>query len=130
MKPDARRELIMAFGTDPVLAHATLFARNHSDPTPRFHKEMIRDWHSDEPNVIDQAFRGGAKSTLAEEAITIEAGLQRTKNCVILGESETRAAERLRAIKNHIEQNEYIQTVFDVGPGEVWTDTRITLSTA
>ena len=128
MKPDARRELIMAFGTDPVLAHATLFARNHSDPTPRFHKEMIRDWHSDEPNVIDQAFRGGAKSTLAEEAITIEAGLQRTKNCVILGESETRAAERLRAIKNHIEQNEYIKTVFDVGPGEVWTDTRITLS--
>ena len=128
MKPDAQRELIMAFGTDPVLAHATLFARNHSDPTPRFHKEMIRDWHSNEPNVLTMAFRGAAKSTLAEEAITIEVGLKRTRNCLILGESETRAAERLKAVKNHFEQNEYIQTVFDVGPGPIWTDTRIELS--
>ena len=128
MKIDARRELVMAFGTDPVLAHATLFARNHSDPTPRFHKEMIRDWHSDEPNVMTMAFRGAAKSTLAEEAIVLEVCLQRTKNCMILGESETRAAERLKAVKNHFEQNEYIQTVFDIGPGAIWTDTRIELS--
>ena len=118
----------MAFGTDPVLAHATLFARNHPDPTPRFHKEIIRDWHSDEPNVLTMAFRGAAKSTISEEAVTLEVCLQRTKNCLILGESETRAAERLKAVKNHFEQNEYIQTVFDIGPGSTWTDTKIELS--
>lgn len=128
MKPDARRELIFAFGQDPVLAHETIFARNHSSATPRFHKEMIRDWHSDEPNVLTMAFRGSAKSTRAEEAVVLEVGLQRTRNCLILGESETRAAERLKAVKNHFEQNEYIQTLFDIGPGAVWTDTRVELS--
>ena len=128
MKDDDRRKLIFEFGLNPVLAHATLFSRNHPDPTPRFHREMIADWHSDAPNVLALAFRGGAKSTLAEEAIVLETGLQRTKNCLILGESETRAAERLKAVKNHFEQNEYIQTLFDVGPGAVWTDTRIELS--
>ena len=128
MKDDDRRKLIFEFGLNPVLAHATLFARNHPDPTPRFHREMITDWHGPAPNVLSLAFRGGAKSTLAEEAIVLEAGLQRTKNCLILGESETRAAERLKAVKNHIEQNEYVQTVFDFGPGDVWTDTKITLS--
>lgn len=128
MKTDDRRQLIFEFNQNPVLAHATLFSRNHPDPTPKFHREIINDWHSDKQNVLSLAFRGGAKSTLAEEAIVIEAAFGRTKNCLILGESETRAAERLKAVKNHIEQNEFIQTLFDIGPGTTWTDTRIVIN--
>ena len=111
----------------PLVAHAVFF-RNHTCKTPRFHTEIILDWHSSKPNVLDLAFRGAAKSTLAEEAITVICALGQTRNCVILGESETRAAERLRAIKNHFEQNEWIAEALGVEPGDVWTETRATLS--
>lgn len=125
---DPRERLIFELGVNPVLAHATFFGERHAHRTPAFHKEIIDLWHSDEKNVLTMAFRGGAKSTLAEEAIVIEAALGRTRNCVILGESETRATERLRAIKHEFEFNEFIQAGLDVGPGDVWTDTKAILS--
>ena len=75
------------------------------------------------------AFRGSAKSTLAEEAIVLEACFRRVKNVLILGESETRAAERLTAIKHHIEYNEPLQEAFEIGPGDPWTETRACTST-
>jgi hypothetical protein len=74
------------------------------------------------------AFRGGAKSTLSEEAILVEACLRKLKNGVILGESETRAVERLRAIKHEIEFNPYIEELFGSLVGPTWTDTRIVLA--
>ena len=89
---------------------------------------MIRAWHSDLPNVGEMAFRGGAKSTRAEEAVAIQAWFGDFHNCVILGESEARAVDRLRSIKNAFETNEYAQWLFEVGPGDIWAETKITLN--
>lgn len=113
---------------DPVLAHATFFKDSHSDHSPKFHRTIITDWHSQAPNVLDLAFRGAAKSTLAEEAITVMAALGETKNCIIIGESWERAVDRLRAVKHHVETNEFIQAALGVEPGPIWTEDKIVLN--
>lgn len=125
---DDREHIIRELVSDPVLAHATFFKESHSDHTPNFHKVIINDWHSQLPNVLDLAFRGAAKSTLAEEAITVMAALGETRNCIIIGESYERAVDRLRAIKHHIETNDFIQATLGVEPGPIWTEDKIVLN--
>lgn len=119
--------LIERLARNPRLAHATLFTHRHPDETPPFHLEMIDLWHSAEPRVITEAFRGGAKSTVAEEAITVMACLRQFKNGVILGDNETRAKERLTSIKHELESNEFIDALFGNQVGETWTETKIVL---
>jgi len=126
---EARETLLSEFVIDPVLAHRSIFRDRHSHVTPKAHEQVIKDWHSDHPRVLTMAFRHFAKSTLAEEAICIAAGFGRTKNCLIISESEQRAAERLAAIKRELEQNEWLQAAFGIGPGDPWQDTRACTST-
>lgn len=123
-----KERAILELGRDPVLAHAVLFGEKHADPTPDFHRESLALWHSDAPRVGEMAFRGAAKSTRAEEAICVRSWFQREKNVVILGDSEQRAVERLRAIKHIFETNEYAIELFGVGPGSIWNDGQATLS--
>lgn len=123
-----REEAIYELGRDMVLAHEALFREQHQNTTPEFHEEIITDWHSDEPLVGTMAFRGGAKSTRSEEAVTLETLFRGARNVVILGESETRAVERLRAIKNNLLMNDRIQELFAIAPGEIWTETKALLS--
>ncbi len=125
---DPREAVILKLGKNRVLAHQTLFGHRHPSETPPFHLELIDLWHSSLPKVLLMAFRGGAKSTLSEEAILVEACLRQFKNGVILGESETRATERLRAIKHEIEHNPYIEELFGNLVGPVWTETRVILA--
>src|SRR5262245_7213360 len=74
--PDRRETLILEFARDPVIAHQTLFKARHPDATPPFHDELIEAWHSAAPKVLALAFRGGGKSTLAEEAIALAAAMK------------------------------------------------------
>lgn len=120
--------LIEQLVRSPLVAHGLFFGERHSVASPKFHASIINDWHSQRPKVLTLAFRGAAKSTLAEEAITVIAALGQTRNCVILGESEARAAERLRSIKHNFETNDYIEGALGVRPGDIWTDTRCTLT--
>lgn len=124
---DPRDALIERLARNPRLAHATLFPHRHPDETPQFHLEMIDLWHSEEPHVITEAFRGGAKSTVAEEAITTMACLRRFRNGVVLGDNETRAKERLTSIKYELQTNDMIEALFDSQVGETWTETKIVL---
>src|SRR5689334_16555269 len=96
---DPREQIILRLGRNRVLAHQTLFAHRHPNTTPPFHDEMIAEWHSSIPRIVWEAFRGGAKSTLGEEATVTQACFREFRNCVVLGESETRAVERLRAMR-------------------------------
>ena len=124
----SKDDAIFQLGCSPVLAHEVLFADQHDSGSPPFHDEIITAIHSDAPNVLIEAFRGGAKSTRAEEAVSIMAWFQRLQNCLILGDSEELAVERLKAVKHNIENNELAQLLFDVGPGDVWTETAVTLT--
>lgn len=131
MSEPSREEAILKLGRDKPLAHRVLFGHRHGNETPAFHDEHIDLWHSSIERFIEIVFRGGAKSTRAEEAITLEACLRSFKNCVILGESETRAVERLRSIKHEFNTNPYIEELFGdlgEGPAETWMENKVVLA--
>jgi hypothetical protein len=123
-----RDEVIEKLARNPRLAHATFFSHRHPDDTPAFHYELIDLWHGQDPRVVVEAFRGAAKSTLAEEAITIMACLRKFRNGLILGETFDRAVERLKSIKHEFEENPFIEELFGSLVGDTWTESRIVLS--
>ena len=131
---------------DPLVCHRVFFEHRHDAETPRFHVQMqghMHDVSEAKRFQIWMAFRGGAKSTTAEEVVCIQGGfpalLSRLgvrespvplfRNCVILAASEELAVERLAAIKNEFEMNEWMQLVFGDLTGSPWGETKIVLST-
>lgn len=126
--PMTKQDILREFARNPRLAHAAVFRHRHTSETPAFHYEIIDAWWSDHPFVVTEAFRGGAKSTLAEEAIVLMACFGLFRNCIILGESEQRANERLGAIKHEIATNEYLNELFGDMVGPVWKERKIILS--
>lgn len=128
MPASPTEELILKMARKPRLAHAVLFKHRHPDETPFFHGEMIDVWHSDEKFVETQAFRGGAKSTLAEEAIIVKALLRKRRHILVIGENERRSVDRLRSVKHELESNEFIIELFGDQRGDTWQETKIVLS--
>lgn len=123
-----QEELIYRLGLDHRLAHQTLFQHRHPDETPPFHYEIIDDLHGPSPRVLELAFRGAAKSTIAEEYICIDACYRRFRNFIIVGESATRAVERLGAIKHELDFNEHINTLFGNLHGPTWNEDKVVLT--
>ncbi len=126
--PSSKEEIIRRFATDRQLAHAILFAHRHPDESPPFHGKVVDLWHSASKRVLTEVFRGGAKSTLAEEAIVIMACMREVHNVVIGGENEPRAIERLGAIKHEFETNDYIPELFGNLVGATWAERKIVLT--
>lgn len=124
---DPRTEILQTLAGNKRLAHSFLFAHRHPDPSPPFHDEIIDLWHSSVPQVLIMASRGSAKSTLSEECITIGALFKSFRYALIIGNSETRAVERLTAVKHEIEFNEKIQNIFDDQVGTTWQEKAIVL---
>lgn len=126
---DHREELLARFYRNRPLAHKVLFAHRHPFATPDFHREMQVDWHGPSPGVLDMVFRGGAKSTIAEEAIIIMACFREFKNCLVIGENADRAFARLHAIRREFETNDLLLELFGDMRGSSWGDDRLVLST-
>lgn len=125
---DPREALLRLFLQDRHVAHKALFPHRHRDETPAFHHEVIDLWNSPAPKGLVVAFRGAAKSTLAEEHIIIGACLGEFKYAVIVGNSYPRACERLAAIKHELEGNEAIIALFGGMIGPTWSENEIVLS--
>jgi hypothetical protein len=128
MTPEQREQLIRKFADDRVIAHQALFAHRHGSTTPKFHDELIALMHSGAPNVLVMAFRGGGKSTLAEEMIILAAALRLVRNVLIIGANSERANDRLRAIKHELTSNELLIELFGDLRGPVWNEGRVELS--
>ena len=122
-----KEEAVFDLLLQPVLAHRMLFRHRHANATPKFHQEIINLWHGPHERVLIQAFRGAAKSTLAEEAIIIAAMARKFHNVIILGETYERAVERLRSIRHEFENNIYLAELFGDQIGPIWTEQRIQL---
>jgi hypothetical protein len=114
------QRVMIRLGQDRPLAHRVLFAHRHPNRSPPFHRELILDWHSSEMSVLDMVFRGGAKSTIAEEAIVVKALYREFRNCLIVGSDSERAAERLKAIAHELDYNEHILKLWGSLRGETW----------
>lgn len=89
---------------------------------------MIEDWHSPHPQVSTEAFRGGAKSTIAEEALIIQAIYKEFRNGLIVGSTYELACERLGAIRHELETNEKVDELYNSMIGPVWTDGELVLA--
>jgi len=126
---DPQAQLIALFSADRRLAHRELFRHRHTDLSPEFHGEMIDAWHSGERASFTMAFRGGGKSTLAEEGVVIQACLREFRNCLIVAESLPKAMQRLHAIRRQFERNKVLREVFGGLRGHPWGDDRIELTT-
>lgn len=107
-----RQRLVRMYLDDRPLAHSVLFAHRHPQGSAPFHAQMIDDFHSRIPFVLDLVFRGGAKSTIAEEAILLMALFREFKNALIVSSSKELAAERLHAIRHEAVTNEDLYRLF------------------
>src|ERR1700677_567662 len=107
-----RQQLIRLYLNDRPLAHRVLFKHRHPQGEAPFHRQMINDWHSSIPYVLDLVFREGAKSTLAEEAIVLMALFRKVKNGLVVSSSKALAEERLHAIRHEAVTNEDLQRLF------------------
>src|ERR1035437_4199407 len=125
---ETREEIILRFGRDRKLAHQVLFKHRHPDATPPFHHELTYAWHSAIPNFLAMAFRGGAKSTLAEEAIVLGAAMGLIRNVLILGSNCDRANDRLRTIKHEIETYELLIQLYGELVGTTWNEAKVVLA--
>lgn len=128
--PAAQAEIITLLRDDPWQAHTFLFKHRHQIDgkviaPAEFHEELVADFWSDDRYTVRMAFRGSGKSTLGEEDIALAACFVQYHNIVIIGASETRAAERLAAVSYELMHNELLLEVFGEQKSDRWTQTRI-----
>jgi len=127
-----RERLLALFNRDRPLAHQALFGHRHPDKTPRFHVDIIELWHDPlaaNSRALFMAFREAGKSTIAEESICLMAAFKNFRNCIILGENQERAVDRLTAIKHEFSSNELLISLF--GPLRdvtKWNEAKIVLT--
>jgi hypothetical protein len=121
-------QTILEIVRNPYVAHKALFRHRHPNVSPIFHRELVEAFHSDHPRVEALVFRGGSKTTLAEETMIVKAVTRQFRNGIITAENEQRAAEKIRSIKNELETNIFIEELFGTQQGEIWGETKLLLS--
>lgn len=114
---------------DRALASAMVFPHRHPQTSPPFHVEIMDLWRSQDEFVLIEAFREGAKSTLSEEFLLLEACFANFGYCIILGETYTKACQRLEAIKFEAVKNMKLLALFGKlkVAGNVWNENQIEL---
>ena len=120
-----REEVIAWFQDHRWEQHQAMFAHRHSHDPALFHRELVELFWSEHRRLGVFAFRGSAKSTIAEEFVTLGAAELAFRNCVFVGASEGRAAERIAAVKRELERNDDLVELYGEQQGEIWTQTKL-----
>jgi hypothetical protein len=123
-----RKELLRIFQSDRRAAHKHLFPHRHKDDTPEFHGDIIDLYMDPHPLVAMMAFRGGAKSTISEESVCLEALFQEFEFCLLVGNNYGSAVQRLAAIKYELETNDALIELFGDQKGSTWSEDVIILA--
>jgi hypothetical protein len=113
------------FYADRHLAHKYLFQHRHKNATPEFHPRILKTFYSQRQKAVAKVFRGGAKSTLAEEFVVLGCLFRDFKYPLLIGNSYDAACERMSAIKAELEGNDLIIELFGPQVGPVWTESEI-----
>lgn len=125
---DPRARAIAELRAEPRTAHRLIFAHRHENETPDFHGDLIDDLWSDDPAIVMEAFRGAAKTTLAEERLTLGALFQDFPYALVVGNSYHMACKRIEEISREIIYNEILIELFGPQKGDTWTTDRIVLA--
>jgi hypothetical protein len=104
--------LLEKISNDRALGSAMLFAHRHPQESAAMHVEMMDLWRSADEFVLIEAFRDAAKSTIAEEAITMEGCFGNFHYMLLIGETYTKACQRLAAIDYECRTNVKLHRVF------------------
>ena len=110
MAPDLN--LLAKISADRALASAILFAHRHPQASPPAHIECIDLWRCADEFVLIEAFREFAKTTLAEEFLVLEGCFGNFFYCLVLGETYTKACDRIAAIDKEARTNIKLQHLF------------------
>lgn len=120
--------LLQAINADRALASAIIFPHRHPDTTPPFHIEIVDLWRAADEVVCIEGFRESAKSTLSEEFIALEAAFGNFHYAYIIGETYTKACERLEAIKHELRTNEKLLELFGRQKDKIWNEDSVILA--
>lgn len=123
--------ILKAISTDRALGSAMLFNHRHRQASPAFHISIMDLWSSADEFVSIEAFREGAKTTLSEEFLLMEAGFKNFKYCLIFGETYTKACQRIAAMKHEINTNMKLLQLFGNlkgGRDAAWAENKILLA--
>ena len=104
--------LLRAISEDRALGSAMLFEHRHEFRTPEFHVAMMDLWRSADEFVLIEAFREGAKTTLAEEFLLMEACYGNFRYAIIFGETYTKACQKIEAIAFEASRNHKLRKLF------------------
>lgn len=119
--------ILSAISSDRALGSDLLFGHRHKNESPPFHVAIMELWRAGNDKVVIQAFREGAKTTLSEEFILMEACFLNFRYCLIFGETYTKSCQRIQALKHEAVTNPKIRGMFGPIKGEVWAENRIML---
>lgn len=120
--------LLQAINTDRALASAILFNHRHPDTTPPFHIEVMDLWRCADELVCIEGFRESAKSTLSEEFIALEACFCNFHYAYLIGETYSKACERLEAIKFELRTNAKLLELFGPQRDKIWNEDSVILA--
>ena len=120
--------IVKAISVDRSLGSALLFSHRHKNTTPDFHVAVTDMWRSADENVVIEAFRQGAKTTLSEEFMLMEALFGNFKYALIFGETYTRACARITGMKHELLTNRKIYELFGATKGATWSENKIVLA--
>lgn len=108
--PDAT--LLKALSEDRALGSSVLFSRRHANISPEFHVKILDAWAAADEFVLIQAFRGGGKTTLAEEFLLMEACFGNFQYCLLISETYAKACETLETMAYEATHNERLERVY------------------
>ena len=112
---------------DRALGSSMLFPHRHKQASPAFHISVMDMWRSADEFVVIEAFRQGAKTTLSEEFLLMEALFGNFRYCMIFGETYTKACQRIAGMKHELLTNQRIYQLFGKTKGTHWSENKIVL---
>jgi hypothetical protein len=109
---DSEKEILAAISEDRALGSAVLFNHRHEHASPEFHVTMCDLWRSQDEFVLIEVFREGAKTTIAEEFLLMEAAFGNFSYAVIFGETYAKACQKIEAIAHEAKTNHKVAKLF------------------
>src|SRR5271170_4166916 len=104
--------MLAELSADRALASQVLFGHRHPDESPPAHVEIMDLWGSANEFVAIEAARQFAKTTLAEEFLTLGGCFGNFNYYLLLGETYEKACQRLAAIDYECQSNEKLNRLF------------------